>query len=254
MCPPVWPTTFTAKVHEPPAAMVPPERLTVETPATVPVVMVPAPQEPVSPLGLATTSPEGRLSEKATPVRATVALGLVMVKVSVVVAFRLMLAAPKALAIAGGPITVIVAVLLVRPAPLSFDETGPLVLFCTPAATPVTFRPMVHEALAASVPPERLMDPEPAAAVVVPPQVLESPFGVATFRPAGSRSVKAIPVSPRVVFGLVIVKVNEVLAFKRMLVAPKAFVMVGALATVRLAVAVFPVPPLVDVTAPVVLV
>src|SRR5262249_28848423 len=109
--------------------MVPPERLTTEKPETVPVVIVPAPQDPVRPLGVATTRPPGSVSPKATPVRATVALGLVMVNVMVVVAFRLMLAAPKALAMLGGPITVIDAVLLVAPAPVSVEEIGPVVLF-----------------------------------------------------------------------------------------------------------------------------
>jgi hypothetical protein len=49
-------------------------------------------------------------------------------------------------------------------------------------------------------------------------------------------------------------KVREVELFSRMLAAPKALVIVGAAATVKLADAVFPVPPLVEVTAPVVFV
>src|SRR5215469_13055275 len=108
LCPPVVPTTFTENVQEPPAAIVPPERLTTENPEMVPVVIVPAPQEPVRPFGLATASPAGSVSPKPTPVSPTVALGLVIVKVRVVVAFRLMLAAPNALAIDGGPMIVIV--------------------------------------------------------------------------------------------------------------------------------------------------
>src|SRR5438445_10934995 len=136
LCPPLVPVTFTENVQEPPAAIVPPERLTTEKPDTVPVVMVPAPHEPVSPFGVATVSPAGSVSPKATPVSATVAFGLVMVKLSVVVAFRLMLAAPNALAMLGGPITVTLAVLLVAPAPLCVDAIAPVVLFCTPAATP----------------------------------------------------------------------------------------------------------------------
>src|SRR6478609_2152729 len=165
-----------------------------------------------------------------------------------------MLAAPNALAMLGGPITVILAVLLVAPAPVSFDEIGPVVLFCTPACMPVTFRLMEQEPLAASVPPERLMEPDPAAAVVVPPQVLERPFGVDTARPAGRASENATPVSARLVFGLLMLKVNDVLAFSRMLAAPKALVIVGGVPTVRFAVAVLPVPPLVEVTLPVVFV
>ena len=252
--PPLVPTTFTEKVQEPPAAIVPPERLTTEKPETVPVVIVPAPHEPVSPFGFATARPAGRVSPKPTPVSVTVPLGLVMVKVSVVVPFKLMLAAPNALAMLGGPITVMLAVLLVAPAPLSVDEIGPVVLFCTPAETPVTFRLMVHEALAASEPPVRLIEPDPATAVTVPLQVVVRPFGVATCKPAGSVSLKARPVSASEAFGLLSVKLSEVFAPTRMLAAPKALVIVGGVATVRFAVAVLPVPPFVEVTAPEVLV
>src|SRR4051812_20461956 len=38
LSPAVWPTTFTLKVQEPPAAIVPPERFTTLEPLTVPVV------------------------------------------------------------------------------------------------------------------------------------------------------------------------------------------------------------------------
>ena len=55
-------------------------------------------------------------------------------------------------------------------------------------------------------------------------------------------------------FGLLILKVRDVEPFSRMLAAPKALVIVGGVATVRLAEAVLPVPPLVEVTLPVVLV
>src|SRR6476659_549571 len=155
-----------------------------------------------------------------------------------------MLAAPNAFAMLGGPITVMLAVLLGAPAPVSVDEIGPVVLFCTPAATPFTLSVMVHEAFAASVPPLKLTEPDPAAAVAVPPQVLVSPLGVATWRPAGSVSLNAIPVRANEVFGLLMLKVSEVLAFSRMLAAPKALVIVGGVPTVRFAVAVLPVPPL----------
>src|SRR5437899_10532779 len=165
-----------------------------------------------------------------------------------------MLAAPNAFAMLWGPITVMVAVLLVAPAPLSVDEIGPVVLFCTPAATPFTLTAIVHEPFAARVPPLRLIEPDPAAAVTVPPQVFVSPFGVATWSPAGSVSVNAIPVRASDVVGLLMLKVSEVLAFSRMLAAPMALVIVGGVPTVRLAVAVLPVPPLVEVTLPVVLV
>src|SRR5205823_12521573 len=134
----------------------------------------------------------GNVSPNATPVSATVALGLVMVKLSVVVAFRLMEAAPKAFAIAGGPITVIDAVLLVAPEPLSVDEIGPVVLFCTPACTPVTFSVMVQLEDEPMATPDMLIVEEPAVAVVAATHdaVPVKPFGVATTRPAGKVSVK----------------------------------------------------------------
>jgi hypothetical protein len=57
----------------------------------------------------------------------------------------------------------------------------------------------VHEPLAASVPPVRLIVPEPAVAVMVPlPHAPVRPFGVETTRPAGNVSLKATPVAPTV--------------------------------------------------------
>jgi hypothetical protein len=110
-----------------------------------------------------------------------------------------MLAAPNALAMVGGPTTVMLA-LEVLPVPPSVDVTCTL-LFFTPAVVPCTFTETVHEALDASVPPERLTEPEPATAVAVPPQLLVSALGVATTRPAGRLSVNAIPFNVTLVFG-----------------------------------------------------
>jgi len=112
----------------------------------------------------------------------------------------------------------------------------------------------VQEALAASVPAERTTLDEPAAAVAVPPQVLVRFVVEATTNPAGRLSVNAKPESATLVFGLVMLKVSEVVPFSGMLAAPNALLIDGGEATVRLAVAVLPVPPLVEVTAPVVLV
>ena len=121
------PTTFTLNVQEALGAMVPPSRLMVDEPAYA--VILPPPQDPVSPSGLDIFSPEGRKSPNARPFRAVVALGLLTVKLSFVVWRSLMLAAPKASEIWGGPITVTVAVLLVAPGPLCVEEMGPVVLF-----------------------------------------------------------------------------------------------------------------------------
>src|SRR5258706_3027424 len=175
-----------------------------------------------------------------------------MVKVKLVEPFSGMLAAPNALMITGGATTVILA-LEVFPVPPSVDFTCPLLAF-TLAVVPVTFTLKVHDVLIAKVPADKLTDPEPATAVAVPPQVLVSPFGVATTKPAGRLSVKATPVSGMVLIaGLVMVKVSDVEPFSGIVAAPNAFTMVGGVATDRFAVAVLPVPPLVELTLPVVL-
>src|SRR5260370_42439979 len=157
-----------------------------------------------------------------------------MVKVSEVEPPNGMLAAPKALMITGGATTVMLA-FEVLPVPPSVEVTCTL-LFFTPAVVLVTFTATVHEALNASVPPDRLTVPDPATAVAAPPQVLVSPFGVATTKPAGRLSVKATPVTGMaLIAGLVMVKVSEVEPFNGMLAAPKALAIVGGVTTTRVA-------------------
>jgi len=125
----------------------------------------------------------------------------------------------------------------------------PVVLVCKPAVMPVTFTEKVQEALAARVPPERLMTPLPAVAVIVPaPQVPVRPFGVEITRPAGSVSLKATPLNATVVLGFVIVKLSEVEPFSGMLAAPNAFAIVGGATTVMDALEVLPVPAIVSET------
>src|SRR5260370_680052 len=115
------------------------------------------------------------------------------------------------------------------------------------------FTDNVNEVLIGRVPADKLTVPDPATAVAAAPQVLVSPFGVATPKQAGRLSVKATPVSGMgLIAGLVMVKVSEVEPFNGMLAAPKALVMVGGVTTTRFAVAVLPVPPLVEETLPVV--
>ena len=63
--PAVFPVTLTLKVHDVLAPSVPPARLTELDPATA--VMVPLPQEPLSPLGVDTTKPPLNVSLKPTP-------------------------------------------------------------------------------------------------------------------------------------------------------------------------------------------
>ena len=78
--------TFTEKVQEVLAASVAPDRLT--APDAAVAVMVPPPQEPVSPLGVDTIRPDGSVSVKPTPLRDVAALALVMVKLRLVPAFN----------------------------------------------------------------------------------------------------------------------------------------------------------------------
>src|SRR5882757_1032351 len=176
-----------------------------------------------------------------------------MVKVRLVEPFSGIEPAPKALIITGGATTVMLE-FDVLPVPPSVEVTCTL-LFFTPAVVPVTFSDTVHDALAGNVPPARLAEPDPATAVEAPPQVLVKPFGVATTKPAGKLSVNAIPVRPIVLIaGLAILNVSDVDPFSGMLAAPNAFVIVAGAATERLADAVLPVPPFVEVTFPVVFV
>src|SRR5712671_885880 len=99
--PAVVPVTFTLKVHEVLIASVAPARLTVPEPATA--VIVPPPQLPVRPFGVATTKPAGSVSVNATPVSGMVlAAGFVMVKLKLVEPLSGMVAAPNTLVIVGG--------------------------------------------------------------------------------------------------------------------------------------------------------
>src|SRR5260370_95381 len=200
------PVIFTVRVQVLLAATVPPVSEILPEPATA--VATP-PQVLVSPLGVATTKPAGSVSVNATPVSATaLAPGLVMVKVSDVVPFSGIAAAPKALAIEGGATSLMIisddvpglVAFDVLPVPPSVDVTCTLLCF-TPAVVLVISTFTVHEALGASVPADKLTDVAPATAVVVPPQVLFAFGGLARIKPAGRLSVNAIPVRATVALG-----------------------------------------------------
>jgi hypothetical protein len=122
------------------------------------------------------------------------------------------------------------------------------VLFCAPAAIPVTFTVKLQDALAASVPLDKLTLAEPATPVAVPPQVLADPFGVATTSPAGNVSVKPIPVSGADAFGLLRLIVSDVPPFSAIVAAPNTFAIVGGPSTVTDAFEVFPAPTVVELT------
>jgi hypothetical protein len=195
------PVTFTEKVHEPLAARLPPARLMLLPPAVA--VMVPLPQEPVRPFGVETINPAGKESVKAMPSTAMVEFGLVMVKLRDVDPFSAILEAPNDTASVGEATTVMDDDTLM-PAPLSVEPTETLLL-CTPAAVPVTLKVTVQEALAASVPPDKLTLPDPATAVAVPVQVPPKLLGVATTSPSGKASARETPVSATPALGLVMV-------------------------------------------------
>src|SRR6266567_6683405 len=209
---PAWvPVTFTTIVQVlPGVAMLPPDRLIVVVFAVA--VTVP-PQVLLTPGVLATCSPPVNVSEKAIPFSAVVfAAGLVIVKVTVVVPFSGILAAPNALLIVGGATTVRLTVLLAAPVPPLVELTAPVVFDTFPACVPLTFTVTVQVFPGvAMLPPDRLIVVVLAVAVTAPPQVLLTPGVPATCRPPVSVSEKAIPFSA-VVFaaGLVMVKVTVV--------------------------------------------
>jgi len=144
---PDWvPVTFTTIVQlVPGVAMLPPVRLILVLFAAA--VTVP-PQEFVTPGVLATCSPLVNVSLKATPFSALVfAAGFVIVKVTVVVPFSEILAAPNALLMVGGATTFKRAVLLVTPVPPSVEVIAPVVLLASPSTVPLTSTLNVQELL-----------------------------------------------------------------------------------------------------------
>src|SRR6266567_1474226 len=215
------PVTFTAIVQVVPGVvMLPPDRLMVVVLAVA--VTVP-PQVLLTPGVEATCRPFVKVSENAIPFSAIVlAAGLVIVKVSVVVPFTDIVAAPKALLMVGGATIFSVAVLLVVPVPPSVEVIAPVVFAASPDAAPFTSTLSVHDMLWVTLPPERLITPVPAVAVTVPLHVLLTlGVGATTNVPVveGNVSLKATPVrSPAaVVFGLLMVKVSVAIPFSGML-------------------------------------
>ena len=188
------PVTVTLNMHWLFWLTVAPERLMV-----VGLVVVNVPPQTVAE-ELATVSPVGSVSVKATPFRAVVlAAGLVMVKVSEVVPLSGIELGLKALLSVGGTITLRVAE-AVPPVPPSGEVTLPVVLFWSPPAVPVTLMEKVQDELAARLAPARLMTFVPCVAVGTVVQVLPlRPLGVEITRPAGSVSLKPIPDNETVV-------------------------------------------------------
>jgi hypothetical protein len=105
-CTPVA-VTSTLKVQEAPPASVAAASVMLVLPETA--VMVPPPQDPVKPFGVATTSPVGSVSVNPSAENAVV-FGLLRVKVRAVIAPAPMLTAPNAFVRVSGWTTVRVAV------------------------------------------------------------------------------------------------------------------------------------------------
>jgi len=252
LVPAVVPVTFTMMEHEPLDPSVPPDKLTVPEPDAydgVPLHVL------LAPFGVATTKPAGRVSVKLTPVSARPEFGLLMLNVKLVEPLSGIVAAPNALLMVGGLDTLSAAVLLVAPVPPLVELTLPVVLLLVPEVVAVTFTTSVQLLLTAMLPPVSEMLPVPCTAVGVPPQLLVKPLGVATTSPAGKVSVNATPASATVLAaGFVMVNVNAETPFTVIDVGLNAFVIEGGATTARAAVLlVVPVPPSVEVIAPVVL-
>jgi hypothetical protein len=247
--PPLVAVTLTVKEQDALAAKVAPDKLTEVDPAVA--LIVPAPQVPATPLGVATNIPVGNVSENATPFSDVAAFGLLKLNVNVVAPFSATDAAPNDFAIVGGAATIRLA-FEVFPVP-AFVEFTVTLLFFAPAVVPVTLTEIVHDEVGASTPLMRLIVEAPFAAVMVPLQVLLRLPGVATTNPAGKLSVKEIPFRVETVSALLIVKVRLVALFTGTEAAPKAIVIAGGLMTVSVAEAVLPVPASVELTLPVVL-
>ena len=205
--------TFTVTAHELLAAIVPPVNETVPDPAVAAGVPL---QVLLNPLGVATTRLVGKLSVNPTPVSPTVADGLVMVIVIVLVPPTEIVVGLNTLVVVGGATTVIVSV-AVPPVPPSVELTVLVVLTCAPALMPVMLTENVQDdpapGEAVSVPPDKLTvegDPGGLLIVAVMVPLPQEPVTVveASFNPPGKLSVNATPLKALVVLGLVTVKLN----------------------------------------------
>ena len=244
--PAVVPVTVTGKVHGTPGATEAPLREMVRVAAVV--VSVPL---HVGVEESATLKPAGKVSLKPTPANVAVLFVLLIVNVKVDVLPWGIDAGLNPLLIEGGDTTVMPAD-AVLPVPPLLDETFPVVLVYTPAVVPVTVTLNVHGTPGATVAPLNEMVRVAAVVVRVPPQtdVLLS----ATLNPTGKVSLKVTPFSVEELLGLVIVNVNVEVLPCGIDAGLNPLLIEGGAITVRFAVAVLPVPPLVDETFPVVFV
>jgi hypothetical protein len=222
--PAVAPVTLIEKLHEELAASVAPTRLTLLLALTA--VIAPPPHDPLRPLGVATTRPDGNESVNVTAVSGE-ALGLLIVKAREVLALRAMDEEPKAIEIVGAGIAITTTCAVeVLPVPPSLDVTV-TGLFFVPTLVPTTLMVRLHEEFAGSVAFAMLMLLLPLIARIVPPQDSLRPLGVATTRPEVNVSVNPTPVSCNEALGLVIAKLRVAAVAFRMTVPPPVSLIEG---------------------------
>ena len=137
------------------------------------------------------------------------------------------------------------------PGSASVDVTVLVVLVTEPTTEPSLFTliPKLQLAPAGRLAPLNVIRLLPAGAPIVPPSHTPvSPFGVDITRPAGSMSENARASSVTILFGFARVSVRVVSEPGVILTSPNALVRVGGEATITVASAVLPVPPLEEVT------
>jgi hypothetical protein len=127
------------------------------------------------------------------------------------------------------------------PLPSLVELNALVVLVYEPAVAAVTLILKMHCDPAATVPPERLIEPLPAIAVIVPPpHDPVRPFGVATTRPDGRVSVNARPVAPVELSVFVTVKISWLVPPGAMVEGLNKIPSVGGEVTVKVALAAVP--------------
>ena len=151
----------------------------------------------------------------------------------------------------GDTVRVSVAVL---PVPPFVEVTAFVVLVYVPVVGALTFTFTVQVPPAAIVPSEKEIEASAAAGakVGVPQPLVFAPVGLATciwLGVIGKVSLKFTPVKAMPAFGLVMVKVRMDVPPARIGSGAKFFAILGGATTVRVSVAIFPVPPFVEFTA-----
>lgn len=212
LVPVVVAVTSTEKVQLELAPRVAPLKLTEVDPAVA--VIVPPPQLPLSPLGVNTSRPAGKLSVNPTPVSELVfEFVIVNDRVDVLVEPTPIVDGVNDFEITGADATVSEA-FAVPPVPPLAEVIAPVVLFLIPEVVPCTSAFTVHVAPTATVMLDATTELVPAVPVTDgAPQLplVARLFGVPTTSPAGKLSVNATLVSATVLpAGLVMLKVSVV--------------------------------------------